>query len=167
MRRSAASDGVVGGLHLGYNYQVGTMVFGIEGDFEGSGVSGDSTVAAPFTSMSFDSRWQGSIRGRLGAAFGPTLLYVTGGAAFADFRHELQVGGGPIEEFDRSKTGWTVGAGVEYALSQNWSTRLEYRYTDYGRVTNVSTIAAPGFTYRDDPSFHTVRLGVSYRFPGL
>jgi outer membrane immunogenic protein len=158
------TNGFVGGLHLGYNYQMGGLVLGLEGDFEGSTVDGNVTVPGPATSTAFDSRWQGSVRGRIGAAFGPALIYATGGVAFADLRHDLSVGGGAPERFQETKAGWTAGAGIEYALSQNWSTRLEYRYTDLGRVTNVSAVAAPGFTYRHEPEFHTVRLGVSYRF---
>jgi outer membrane immunogenic protein len=161
------TDGFLGGVHAGYNYQMGGMVLGLEGDFEGSDVSGGARVLAPFTSSAFDSRWQGSLRGRVGAAFGPSLLYVTGGAAFADLRYAYQVGAGPVETFNRTKTGWTLGAGAEYAISPNWSTRLEYRYTDFGSVTNASVVAAPGFSYQQDPSFHTVRLGVSYRFGGM
>lgn len=158
------TDGVVGGAHLGYNYQMSSLVFGVEGDLEGSGIKGNANFAAPATSTAFESRWQGSIRGRVGAAFGPTLLYVTGGAAFADLRHRLSVGTGPVETFDQTRTGWTVGGGAEFAFSPSWSTRLEYRYSDFGNVSNVSTVAAPGTTYQYDPKFHTVRLGVSYHF---
>ncbi|MBX6425288.1 MAG: porin family protein [Variibacter sp.] len=156
--------GVVGGAHIGYNYQMSGLVLGVEGDIEASGLRGHASVAAPDTSTSFESRWQGSVRGRIGAAFGPALLYVTGGAAFANLRHELSVDPGPAERFDRTKAGWTVGAGAEYAFSPSWSTRLEYRYTDFGRLTDVSSEAAPGFSYRHDPNFHTVRLGLSYHF---
>jgi outer membrane immunogenic protein len=158
------TNGFVGGLHLGYNLQMSNFVLGVEGDFEGSTVDGNAVLAAPNTSTSFDTRWQASVRGRAGVTFGPALLYATGGVAFANLRHDLSVGGGPVERFNDTKTGWTAGAGVEYALSRNWSTRLEYRYTDFGTITNVSAAAAPGFTYQHEPRFHTVRLGVSYRF---
>jgi outer membrane immunogenic protein len=96
-------------------------------------------------------------------AFGPTLLYATGGVAFADLRDRL-TGPGGVETFDRTRAGWTVGAGAEWAISPAWSTRLEYRYTDFGNFTDVSAVAAPGFSYQHNPTFHTVRLGVSYHF---
>jgi outer membrane immunogenic protein len=160
------ADGVVGGVHAGYNLQAGAMVFGLEGDIEGSGVRGNNVVAAPFTSTNFESRWQASLRGRLGVAWGPTLLYATGGVAFADLHHIYFVGTGPGESFNGTQTGWTLGAGLEYAFSPAWSARVEYRYTDFGRLTDASLIAAPGFTYRNRDDFHTVRLGVSYRFGG-
>ena len=159
-----STSGALGGLHAGYNYQFSNLVFGIEGDIEASGIRGAVNVAAPNTSVDFDSRWQGSVRGRFGYAFGPSLFYVTGGVAFADLKHDLFVGAGPVERFRRTETGWTAGAGFEYALSPNWSTRLEYRYTDFGQLTEASAVAAPGLSYRHDPNFHTVRLGVSYRF---
>jgi len=112
----------------------------------------------------FDNRWQGSLRGRIGAAFGPTLLYVTGGVAFADLRYKYFTAVTPVESFSETKAGWTLGAGAEFAFSPAWSARLEYRYTDFGSISNASLVGSPGFTYDHDPSFHTVRLGVSYHF---
>lgn len=170
------SYGIVGGLHAGYNFQTGPMVFGIEGDIEASGVDGRYTPGAtggtPMTATlgnlsSFDSRWQGSLRGRVGAAFGPAMLYVTGGLAFADLNYSYTNAATAVtESFRSTEAGWTVGTGVEWALMNNLSARLEYRYTDFGSVTNASTAAFAGSTYDHDPHFHTVRLGVSYRFGG-
>lgn len=157
-------DGIIGGIHLGYNVQLSTIVLGLEGDFEASGVDGAVTNVFGVTT-DFENRWQGSIRGRVGAAFGPTLLYVTGGVAFADLRYRYFVAGvTPAESFRDTKAGWTIGAGAEFAFSPRWSTRLEYRFTDFGRVTNASLVGSPNFSYRHDPEFHTVRLGVSYHF---
>lgn len=162
------ASGAVGGLHAGFNLQSGAFVYGLEGDIEASGVRGDNVVAAPFTSTNFESRWQGSVRGRLGVAMGPALLYATGGLAFAELAGTYYVGGGPQQTFRSTEAGWTVGAGVEYALAQNWTSRIEYRYTDYGRVTdNPSAAVVPGgFGYRNDVDFHTLRVGVSYKFGG-
>ena len=173
--RSFDGNGVVGGLHAGYNFQTGPLVFGVEGDVEGSGAGGGFTLpaavaagcmgAAAGNGTDFDSRWQASLRGRLGYAFGPTLLYVTGGAAFADLNYAYFT---PAvrESFRTTEAGWTVGTGLEFAFTPAWSTRLEYRYTDFGRLTNASAVAFPGSTFQHDPNFHTIRLGVSYRFGG-
>lgn len=163
---SWTTDGVVGGIHAGFNMQSGSFVYGVEADFEGSGVSGTVHQAVPFTSTSFNSRWQGSVRGRLGMAWGPTLAYVTGGVAFAELERGYFVGLGATETSRSTEAGWTVGVGLEYAFSPNWSTRIEYRYTDFGSVTHASLAAAPGFSYRDRADFHTVRAGVSWRFGG-
>lgn len=162
------ASGAVGGVHAGFNLQSGAFVYGIEGDIEASGVRGNNNVAAPFTGTNFENRWQGSVRGRLGLAMGPTLLYATGGVAIADLAGTYSVGAGPQQTFRSTETGWTVGAGVEFAVAQNWTTRLEYRYTDFGTLTdNPSAAAVPGnFGYRNDVDFHTVRVGVSYKFGG-
>jgi outer membrane immunogenic protein len=173
--RGFDSSGIVGGVHAGYNHQIGAFVLGIEGDFEGSGNSGGFTVGAPVAAggigaaagngTDFNSRWQASLRGRVGYATGRTLIYATGGAAFADLGYSYFT---PAvrETFRSTETGWTAGAGIEWAFAPAWSTRLEYRYTDFGQITNSSTVAFPGSTFQHDPNFHTVRLGVSYRFGG-
>lgn len=159
-------NGVVGGLHAGYNYQNGFAVMGIETDIEASGVGGSVNQAGPLTSTRFDSRWQGSLRGRFGFAVGQALLYTTGGLAYGDLSYRYAVGAGPSESFRSTELGYTVGAGVEYAFSPNWSTRLEYRYTDFGSLTHASLVAAPGFSYRNHADFHTIRAGVTWRFGG-
>lgn len=158
------TSGVVGGGHAGCNYQMNNFVIGLEGDIEGADVTGGYRLANG-NGTDFSVRWQGSIRGRAGVAFDRVLLYVTGGAAFADLRYTYFT---PLvrESFTNGVTGWTAGVGVEYALNQNWSVRGEYRFTDYGSVTNNSLVAFPGFTYRHDPEFHQARVGVSYRFGG-
>jgi outer membrane immunogenic protein len=160
------TSGVVGGLHAGYNYQNGFAVLGIETDIEGSSLSGSVTQAGPLTSTRFDSRWQGSLRGRFGYAMGPALIYATGGLAYGDLSYRYQVAAGPTETFRSTELGYTVGAGVEYAFSPSWSTRLEYRYTDFGDLTHASLVAAPGFSYRNRADFHTIRAGVTWRFGG-
>jgi outer membrane immunogenic protein len=173
--RTFDSTGAVGGLHAGYNFQTGPFVLGIEGDIEASGVGGDFTVSAAVAAVGmgaaagngtdFESRWQASLRGRLGYALGPTLLYVTGGAAFADLDY-ASFTPAVRESFRATEVGWTVGGGLEFAFTPSWSTRIEYRYTDFGQLSNMSTVAFPGSAFQHDPNFHTVRLGVSYRFGG-
>ena len=173
--QSFSPSGVVGGVHAGYNHQIGAFVLGVEGDFEASGNNGGFTLAAPVgaagmgaaagNGTDFNSRWQGSLRGRVGYAMGPMLVYATGGAAFADLGYSYFT---PAvrETFRNTETGWTAGAGIEWMFARNWSTRLEYRYTDFGRITNASVAAFPGSTFQHDPNTHTVRLGVSYKFGG-
>ncbi|MHC4047729.1 outer membrane beta-barrel protein [Bradyrhizobium sp. 23AC] len=103
------------------------------------------------------------MRGRLGVAFNNSLLYVTGGAAWGDMDHTYVLANALFETVSTTRTGWTVGAGWEYGFTPNWSTRVEYRYTDFGTFRNNSTVSFPGFSYEHDPVFHTVRAGVSYR----
>ena len=161
------SSGVVGGAHIGYNWQASSIVFGLEGDLEGSSMSGGYRTALGTAGTDFTNRWQASIRGRLGLAADRALFYVTGGGAWADLRYnEIYPTGSQV--FTPSRFGWTLGAGVEYAFTPNWSARLEYRYADFGRLTNTITAipASVGFTDTHDPRFHTVRAGVSYHFGG-
>ena len=159
------ADGFVGGGHIGYNWQVGQFVFGLEGDLEGADVKGGYRLAN-FNGTDFRIDAQASIRGRLGVAFNNSLLYVTGGAAWADMDHTYVFANTLFETISTTRTGWTVGAGWEYGFTPNWSARLEYRYTDFGTFRNNSTFSFPGFSYEHDPVFHTVRAGISYRFGG-
>ena len=67
-------------------------------------------------------------------------------------------------KFDETRWGWTVGAGVEYALMANWTARFEYRYTNFSAYKNALAMLGPGSVSEQDPDFHAVRIGVSYRF---
>ncbi|KYG97656.1 outer membrane protein [Bradyrhizobium sp. DOA1] len=159
------ANGVVGGGHVGYNWQFGQFVFGLEGDIEGADVNGGYRLGN-LNGTDFRIDAQASIRGRLGVAFNNSLLYVTGGAAWADMDHTYVLANTLFETVSTTRTGWTVGAGWEYGFTPNWSARVEYRYTDFGNFRNTSVVAFPGFSYEHDPVFHTVRAGVSYRFGG-
>ncbi|EFG9153021.1 porin family protein, partial [Escherichia coli] len=102
----------------------------------------------------------GAARLRAGYAFDRFLPYVAGGVAFADMDHTLV---GPLEayRFSDTYTGWTIGAGLEYALTDNVILRSEYRYTDFGSAD----FAVPtGEENKVDLKSHDVRLGISYKF---
>ena len=158
-------DGVLFGAHAGYNMQFNTIVAGVEGDIEWTGVEGSDGSAAGITSGgSAEMNWQGSIRGRIGAAFDRTLVYTTGGAAVADLDVEGGPLGGPFSDFSETNWGWTIGTGVEVGLGAGMRTRLEYRYTDYGEVEGS---VAPAFAATEesvDFSTHALRAGLTYGF---
>ncbi|WP_181313909.1 outer membrane protein [Phreatobacter cathodiphilus] len=156
------TSGVTGGIHAGFNYQVKNFVVGLEGDLEASGVNGNYPVGNG-NGWRFRSNFQGSVRLRAGVAVDRTLFYVTGGLAVAQLRYGY-FSPTVIEYVSRTQAGWTVGAGVEYAVTPNWTARLEYRYSDYGRVSNASAVVFPGWTYRHNPRSHAVRVGVTYLF---
>ena len=165
--QSFTTNGVVGGGHVGCNVQSSSIVFGVEGDLEWTGVDGGYRLANG-NGTDFDQKWQGSVRGRLGFAADRWLFYVTGGLAFSRFEYTYVDGPPPVisETFSTTRTGWTFGGGIEHAFASNWTGRVEYRYTDYGSLSNNSVVAFPGFTYTHDPQFHTVRVGLSYKFGG-
>ena len=167
--QSVSADGVVGGGHAGFNWQFGQWVLGAEGDFEGSGVKGDGTIPAtapvgPGT-YSIDQNWQASLRGRLGWTWDRFMIYATGGGAWGNFDAVATNTGGVSERWKDTLSGWTVGAGAEWGLWDNWTSRIEYRYTDFKSFDGTSSVISPGSSFgTDDLKFHTVRAGLSYRF---
>ena len=176
------ASGVVGGVHAGYNFQTGLAVFGVEGDLEIAGIEGSerrtgSSLFAGFaTSSDMKADFQGSLRARLGfAMLDRMMLYGTAGLAFANIQNTYSLtfppgnvfGAAPgtaTAKFDEWRWGWTVGAGVEYAVMSNWTARLEYRYTSFNAYENALPVLGAGSSSEQDPSFHTIRIGASYRF---
>jgi outer membrane immunogenic protein len=152
-------SGVVGGAHIGYNYQVAQFVFGLEGDVDGASYHGGG-VGALGTTVNQRIGIDGSVRGRVGYAFDRALFYATGGAAFASIQDSYLPAAGGFSSISRSRVGWTVGGGIEYAITNNWSIRAEYRYTDYGHYTDTP-FAGPVFNH---PTDHRVMAGFSYKF---
>jgi len=153
-----ANGGVAGG-HIGCNLQVNQWVFGIEGDVEWSGLRGDDGGLGGSIDR-IEANWGGSIRGRLGFAVGRTLFYGTGGIAWLDVDYSRP-------DFDtqvvsQTLTGWTVGGGIEHAIADNWTGRIEYRFTSFDSEGFAFTTGTPR-TLRDlDVS--TVRVGLTYKF---
>lgn len=152
--------GIDGGGHIGYNYQIGQFVAGVEGDVNGSSYNGSSTFGA-LTYNTTDAV-DASVRGRLGVAWDRALIYGTGGAAFGNFRNQYATGGA-LDTLWNTRVGWTVGGGIEYALDNNWSIRAEYRYTDYPSFTEfaANSLAANVSKHETD---NRVQMGVSYKF---
>ncbi len=159
-------NGVIGGAHVGYNYQVGQFVVGVEGDVDGTGYSGSRT--AGFARLTTEIPVQGSIRARLGLALDHALLYVTGGVAFAGIDTTYATFAG-YDTFGKTRTGWTIGGGIEYALNPNWSIRAEYRYADFGSfrdypVGSLAPIYGLGTFVQHQQTQHAIRGGVTYKF---
>jgi outer membrane immunogenic protein len=103
------------------------------------------------------------VRGRLGYAFASSLVYVTGGFAYSDYvKKDDTVGWSKNDNL----TGWTIGGGYEYALTDNWSARIEYQYVDLGSVDSLLTDGNGLYYYHraSDVSVQSVRAGISYGF---
>ena len=153
---SADQNGGMAGLHIGYNHQIASYLLGLEADAERTnqrGKDGDNDPNA------VEQNYKGSIRARAGFVTGSALFYTTAGIAFLSADATREATG---EKVGTSYTGWTLGAGTEYALSRNWSARAEYRYEDFGHTD----MAFAGYGMRITPRTHGIRLGVSYRFGG-
>jgi outer membrane immunogenic protein len=141
------TNGFLVGGTIGYNLQTGVWVWGIEGDFAYSDMKDES--AGVETTIP----WFGTVRGRIGyAGWGNLMPYITGGAAFAKMEVDAGAGGSDSD----TKVGWTLGAGLEYALWSNWSVKLEYLYADLGSFD----IAGADVDFKA----HIVRGGINYRF---
>ncbi len=161
-------SGPLGGVHAGYNFQFNQFVVGGEADIEGADLNSSQTQPAFGTVYRFGMHnyWDASVRARLGYAFSHYLLYGTGGVAFGDvdqngFCAGCLMGGG-FETWNTTRIGWTAGAGIDYAMSSNWSAGLEYRYTDLGSA-NFACLACNDTDHNhfDSNSFW---LRITYRF---
>ncbi|MEP9354737.1 outer membrane protein [Xanthobacter sp. KR7-65] len=140
--------GAFGGGQLGFNYQFGNnIVAGLEADIQG----GDLSAGAPGLSASLGTL--GTVRGRLGYAVGPVLPYVTGGFAYGNMSVDTL---GASQS--KTLTGWTAGAGLEYALTEHWTAKTEYLYTDLGSKFYDTLGASAGTTSQ------TARIGINYKF---
>jgi outer membrane immunogenic protein len=157
--------GAFGGGYLGYNWQSGNWVVGLETDFNGDDARG-SFAALP--GLTFHSRldWFGSVRGRVGFAQDRWLAYATGGYAYGQFEHGVDatvIGSARIQD---TREGWTLGGGLEYAFWNNLSARIEYRYVDFGKKTYAQVPLGAGFLapHTVDLTTQLVLVGLSYKF---
>jgi outer membrane immunogenic protein len=166
---SFGRDGVFGGLHLGYNYQAGAFVLGLQAEYNFAGITGNTT--ANIFTLSSSLRQFGSVDGRVGIAFNRWLVYAIGGFAYADQRHSIITGAFPLtRDYGSNEYGWDVGGGVEYAVTNNWTARVEYRYYNWGSKGFTdpllnNTVAVPVVPYHTTTeTMHTVRAGLTYKF---
>ena len=136
----SGSSWLAGG-QVGFNYQVGRFVWGIEADFSATDIKGSNLDVAFPTQEFLHSRTDfiGTVAPRVGVAWDRVLLYAKGGVAWAhdDYSATLTPNFGPLAGFefqtgDATRWGWMVGVGIEYAFAQNWSVKAEYNYMDFG-----------------------------------
>ena len=183
------TSGFTGGLTAGYNWQASNIVFGLESDFNYFGLRGSSRTTALYpccaptnftVNSSISSDWLITLRPRVGIAAHNWLFYVTGGLAVANLKGGftfIDTSVPPVTEsasISKTKAGWTVGAGTEYALAMGWSVKAEYLYVDLGRETTTSTnLASTGatfptnvFTHSVDLRSNIVRVGLNYKLGG-
>ena len=179
-------DGFIGGGQMGYNWQANSpWVWGLEADIAYTDVNATrnfvtilpATGASLNNSLSSKMDYFGTVRGRLGYAWNRTMVYATGGFAYGEVENSasffnaanaLQFVGSNRD----TKTGYTVGAGIEHAWMGNWTVKAEYLYYDLG-TTDVTVAATPtgGSTGAYNSSFkndgHIVRAGLNYKFGGM
>jgi outer membrane immunogenic protein len=199
--------GPFGGFQAGYNWQLQNILLGIETDIQASGQTGDKTffgtnifangLTPTTTTITYTDKllWFGTLRARVGVIAGDRwVLYSTGGLAYGRVAVEgttsippSTVGPAPSvppASFDvgRTMAGWTVGAGFENALGNNWSWKAEYLYLNFGSVAGAYPVPSPpGATCTGTPtgcfnvfsasgaatsklSDNIVRVGINYKF---
>jgi outer membrane immunogenic protein len=159
------ANGVIGGGQIGYNWQMNNIVLGLEADFQGSGQKASATglVGPVAVTLSERIRYFGTVRARVGYAFDRTLLYVTGGYAYTNVASDVTATLGLVSataSSNTTKSGATVGAGLEYAFAGPWTGKIEYLYVDSG--TQSATIL--GVTENVRIRNHIGRVGINYRF---
>ncbi|TVR08481.1 MAG: porin family protein [Salinarimonadaceae bacterium] len=182
---TAKRHSFIGGFQAGYNQQFGNFVAGVEADINwlgnrrGSGSAAIAGLPGAVTTVSASSRldWLGTVRGRAGFAFDRVLIYGTAGFAFGAPDNRLMISNAATMTHtgsnNKTKVGWTVGGGLEYAVLDNVSLRGEYLYYDLGRSNVTANPTAAGTaaglggasnTARFENTGHIARIGLNYRF---
>lgn len=148
------------GVNAGVNFTVSEgIVLGVVGDLAWSDITGDDDGAFAFDTT-HTINWQGSVRGRVGFDGGAFMPYLTGGLAFANATRTTSAGVDNTAE--ATHVGWTVGAGVEFAVAENVSLDLQYRYSDLGE--QEYDWSGPGTNPTIDLTTQAVTLGVNFSF---
>ena len=162
-------SGFIGGGQIGANYQVDRFVVGVEADLSGADLS--NSVGGCFQdslqSCSTKVEWTSTLTGRVGWAWDRALFYGKAGGAWARFKFENPCGDCFSTDYFASETrsGWTVGGGIEYALFPNWSVKLEYDYLHFGNST-LTFVGTTGDTSTEiiTNRINEVKVGLNYRF---
>lgn len=170
------SSGGFGGAQIGYNWQTGSMVFGVETDFQFSGLKSSLTASCPVpfcataTTADFSQSmpWFGTVRGRVGYASDGWLFYVTGGYAYAQIDTDAFASDGITSATFAQRafrSGWTLGGGIEIALARNWSAKFEYLHIDLGsQAVSLTFPLLPAVNADTRLQANVIRVGANYRF---
>ena len=172
------AGGFVGGVQAGFNFMASeSILLGIEADIQASSISGnvsasiDTPVSTDLLSAGTDLNWYGTLRARAGMTHDRFLGYVTGGVAYGHSTSSVSLLGTEFGSVENDLWGWTVGAGFEYAVTDQVSLKTEYGYVDLGTAELLAgTILGGGGDGSIDGSlsssvaFHTVRAGLNFHF---
>jgi outer membrane immunogenic protein len=165
----------IGGAQIGINFRARNAIFGLEGQWTGSGDSGGDdnggtlVVFPGGVTGGFETEidWLATLTGRLGIVWDRSLFYLKGGAAWVHNRYDGFASLAPAASLsgEETRSGWAVGIGYEYAFRSAWSVRLEYLFLDFGG--DSITLAGPAgrVAVSDvDQQIHAVTLGINFRF---
>ncbi|MDX8460450.1 outer membrane protein [Mesorhizobium humile] len=168
-------SGGFGGLYIGYAKQFdGGLVLGVEGDYSFANVKDTTAYQAlgvddPAFGGVLELKAVGSVRLRAGYAMDRWLPFLTGGLGVANYKHATVnlPSGDAYADVDDTIAGYTLGAGLEYAVTDNWLVRGEYRFADFGRHTSVRHSTFDGAPINNDAielTTHDIRVGIAYKF---
>lgn len=177
---TTSGTGVLGGGQIGYNWQSGKLVYGVETDLQASAIKGSTTIPGPFALVGVPItggtnyiaeeklKWLGTARGRLGVAWDRALVYATGGVAYGGVSTSSNLISPGVQypaSGSATKAGWTLGGGVEWAFAPKWSTKIEALYYDLGSVTISTTSPLTGYSF--GKTFNVrggiARVGLNYK----
>ena len=165
---NANATNVIGGVQGGYNWQINNVVLGVEGDFSLTGISQSILAASPalprdvYSSKITDLA---TIRGRIGWAFDRVLVYGTGGAAFASVNDRLADRAVPfVASPGSSVAGWTAGGGLEYAVTNHWTAKIEYLHVGFSNRSATAPPPSPAYAFAFADSVDIARAGINYKF---
>lgn len=170
---SIGPAGFIGGAQAGYNWQWAQWVLGAEADLQFASQKDSACMlrCLPISGVPIEQKltWFGTVRGRLGWSTGPALLYATGGLAYGHIDNKVTRidGANPIENytFGHTKTGWTIGGGIEAALAGDWSAKAEYLYVDLGGVSDsYMHLGLLNENVSSSVRNNIFRAGLNYRF---
>lgn len=173
---SASPSGLVVGATAGYNWMLGPMLYGIEGDLGNLGLAGSGGYYVPFgydASTTTDADFYMTLRGRLGFVANNWLLYATAGYLGAQTDVSILAAcdflcGTPAVSATKSdfRNGWTVGGGIELAIEGAWTAKIEYLFYDLGStdLTTPAGAGLPATNWSVDTDGSLVRAGINYRF---
>jgi outer membrane immunogenic protein len=172
---NASSSSVIGGGFAGYNYQINNFVLGLQGGIDGV-ANGNYRYTSPFGyypnvyQSSFNQAWIASVDGRLGytaPSWDRFLIYVIGGAAWSQQSSSLANLdlGYYVASGSKTRAGYDIGGGLEYAFTNNWTGRIEYRYYNFGSNNTLwSDGVLNGTFYRTTLTDNVVRFGLAYKY---
>ncbi|HLG80361.1 MAG TPA: carbohydrate porin [Bradyrhizobium sp.] len=155
--------GVIGGYQMGYNRELANhVVLGVEADASFTSPTDPGAVGrAPPVAFDTTLDYVATLRGRIGYAYGRWMPYVTGGFAWGHSHADINDGSGAM--IGHYQPGWTAGLGLEFAVSGNWTAKLEYDYIDLARrAYDLSAFGLPGINV--DPRIHLAKVGLNYQF---
>jgi outer membrane immunogenic protein len=155
-----ANGGFIGGT-LGVNFQASALVFGVEGDVDWSRINGSAsnTFCNLTGNCQTGNTWLSTLRGRIGVAADRVLIYGTGGGVFGN----VQSSANGVTETS-TKTGWTVGAGVEVAFDEHWTGKVDYLYANFGNATCTVACGSPALPLTFSLTDNLIRAGINFKF---